>query len=88
MFFYRFAKASASPAARLAPACAPSHRVLLSRGEGISIRSVPDMSTWEWQTASDDIPHTVLKIYEELGGIPEVQVIAATWAETSSLNFS
>jgi hypothetical protein len=38
------------------------------------------------ETASDDIPRTVLKVNEELGGIPEVQVIAATRAETSSMN--
>jgi exodeoxyribonuclease V alpha subunit len=34
----------------------------------------------------DDIPRLVLNVYGELGGIPQVQVIASTRAETSSLN--
>jgi exodeoxyribonuclease V alpha subunit len=38
------------------------------------------------EAAPDDIPRIVLEVYGELGGIPEVQVIAATRAETSSLN--
>jgi exodeoxyribonuclease V alpha subunit len=38
------------------------------------------------EAAPNDVPRIVLGIYGELGGIPEVQVIAATRAETSSLN--
>jgi exodeoxyribonuclease V alpha subunit len=38
------------------------------------------------ETASEDIPRIVRQVYGELGGTPETQVIAATRAETSSLN--
>lgn len=38
------------------------------------------------EAASDDIPRIVRQVYRELGGTREVQVIAATRVETSSLN--